>query len=414
MKLPRQSLRIRDVYEWPYVAESPGALDGLIINANVLEFRATVFARRLADSALPFLVDPMLWRFQVPSWWMRGDGTTTKKNFVNLARRYSAGTGIRMGVEPLLDWVNTDADWTRLAANVIRYQRDRLGDAAGSLLVNTDFYTRAPVPVAYVAPYLLTRSAEEDRINRILLEGAAEAAGEPVIAHLALPLDRARDEGERAAALKAVAGDAASGIFIWMSGMTEERLLNRDGDIEAFIRTVETLASSGKVVGHAHSGFAMAVLRDHGLQTLVHRIHWTDDAMSAEPGGGCPACTTYVTAIHRAMHFDSVVPIAPRDPQEYVRSFCSCFFCRGAVAAGEHPMDLLLEAVEIRGPRGGTRLTPSEKGTMANRFHFLWSRRLEIQSIEELGPREYLKREVERATALGLRDQRLARLANVV
>lgn len=414
MKLPRHSLRIRDADEWPIVAESPGALDGLVVNANVLEHRATVFARRVADSSLPFLIDPMLWRFQVPTWWMRDDGVTTKKNFVDLARRYSAGTGIHMGAQPLLDWVNTDDDWHKLAANVVKYQRNRLADAAGSLFVNTDFYTRQPVPAEIVAPYLLARNRNEDRINRLLIEGAAEAAGQPVIAHLALPLKRAQDPLERAAALQAVLCEEAGGVLIWMSGMTEERLMERTEDFDGFLAVLDSLNSHGKVIGHAHSGFAAAVLRDRGLHSLIHRVHWTDDGMPAEPGGGPAACTTYVTALHRAVYFDRAWPLIPKDPQEYLRQICSCFFCREAVAAGEHPMDLLMQAVEIRGPRGGTRLTPSDGAIMANRFHFLWSRRLEVQSIEELGPREYLHRELERLTSLGVPRGRLNRLAEVI
>jgi len=414
MKLPRHSLRIREVKDWQYVAESPGALDGVMINANVLEHRAAVFACRVADSSLPFMVDPVLWRFQVPAWWMRQDGVTTKSNFVELARRYSVGTGIHMGSQPLLNWVNTDSDWARLATNVVRYERERLLEAAGSLFLHTDYYARQPFPIAIIAPYLLARSRDEDRINRMLLDASAEELGAPVVAHLALPLERALDPNELSAALGSVDCDAADSVIVWISGMTEERLLATSGALSGFLGVLERLGSRDKEIGHAHAGFAAIVLRDRGLHALVHRLHWTDDGMPAEPGGGRAACTTYATVLHYALPSDRALALIPSNPQEYVQRFCSCFFCRGAVAAGEHPMDMLLEAVEMKGPRGGTRLTPSESATMANRFHFLWSRTQEIESVEEIGPHEYLYREIERAGSLGVQGGRFARLADVV
>jgi len=51
----------------------------VIVNANQLENNPTSTATALRQTTLPFTVDPVLYRFQLPQWWRNQKGNTKKK-----------------------------------------------------------------------------------------------------------------------------------------------------------------------------------------------------------------------------------------------------------------------------------------------------------------------------------------------
>src|SRR5437879_1921056 len=97
-------------------------MDEVILNANQLENSVESTAVALRRTTLPFTVDPVLWRFQVPKWW-RNDRGETKSNYRRLGAAYVKGTSIKIAAGPLLETVATDDEWRMLAANVIGYQQ---------------------------------------------------------------------------------------------------------------------------------------------------------------------------------------------------------------------------------------------------------------------------------------------------
>ena len=83
----RHLVRLRSDDDSEYLL--PGALDGVLINANHLEHRPAQTIQAVVNRNIPFLIDPMLWRFQVPRWWQRTDGQV-KRNFEKLGVLYRA------------------------------------------------------------------------------------------------------------------------------------------------------------------------------------------------------------------------------------------------------------------------------------------------------------------------------------
>jgi hypothetical protein len=161
----------------------PGLCDGLLINANQLENNPEGTTGYLEATQLPYLVDPMLWRLQVPAWW-RNEKGDVKRNYARLASRYAEGTNVRMAEAPLMDCVHDDGEWDRLAQNIVAYQRGRLCE-------QLDLFNAEGVrPQALLAPALYAPSPTEDRVNRLLAEASAEAAGEAVFVTFVLPGDR--------------------------------------------------------------------------------------------------------------------------------------------------------------------------------------------------------------------------------
>src|SRR5665213_3027771 len=178
-------VRVRSSDDLTYIRN--GLMDEVIVNANQLENSIQSTAACLWRSDLPFSVDPVLWRFQVPAWARNAKGDT-KRNYQRLGQKYSKGTDLTLGSAPLLDTVSTDAQWRALAANVIAYQRDRLTNVPTQLELLADL--RELHPTRLMAPALVAFSTMVDRINRLMVESAAATAGKPVAAQIIVPFER--------------------------------------------------------------------------------------------------------------------------------------------------------------------------------------------------------------------------------
>ena len=136
----------------------PGVMDEILINANQLENSPDSTATALRQTTLPFTIDPVLWRFQIPERW-RNDKGDTKKNYTRLGHAYVKGTGITIAAGPLLETIPSDAEWVTLAGNVIAYQQNRLGLMPTQLDLLEISHPRELYPVRLMAPALVADSA---------------------------------------------------------------------------------------------------------------------------------------------------------------------------------------------------------------------------------------------------------------
>lgn len=390
-----------------------GLMDEVYINANQLENSPERTATALRVSGLPFSVDPMLYRFQKPAWWRNAKGET-KRNYARLGKEYVRGTGIQLPAGPLLEIVGTEQDWQKLAANVIGYQLAKLDTPTQLDLLSTDL---PPIlrPVRLNAPALVADSAAEDNVNRLLAEASAEAAGQTVAVPVIVPLERLRDREQLGLLLRSVPADTVSTYFIWTPRVSEERLLEDPSLLNGLRHLIETLAGRGIPVGHLHGSYAIAALHDSGIAALVHHLGWTDRGEPAEQTGGAPrSCQTYVPGVRHNVRFEQAETLGRSlDADAYAELYCNCGFCRGAFEEGEHPLDLLLENHLVAAGRGAERPTPTSRAVSVNTWHYLWSRRQEIEAFSANPAAEVIERDIARAAALtGNRDAaRLRRLA---
>jgi hypothetical protein len=60
-------VRIRTSEDLRFV--SPGLMDEIMVNANLLEHCPDSTASALELTTLPYCIDPVLTRFQMPDWW---------------------------------------------------------------------------------------------------------------------------------------------------------------------------------------------------------------------------------------------------------------------------------------------------------------------------------------------------------
>jgi hypothetical protein len=385
----------------------PGLCDALLINANQLENNPNGTAAYLEETKLPYLVDPMLSRLQLPAWWRNEEGDV-KRNYARLASRYSQGADVRMAEGPLLESVSNDADWRQIAKNIVAYQRDRLSE-------QVDLFNPEGVrPQRIVAPGLVTWGRKEDRLNRLLGEASGEIAGEAVIVPFVLPRERIGLPAEVKEALRTVVSGPVAGYFVWTPGVTEELLLTDQDALTGLLTVVSTLAASGAPVVHLHGSYVTEALHELGVAGVAHHLGWVDKGEPAgEQRGAIRSTQTYVPGLRHCVRFPEAAEVGRHlDEGGYLERYCSCRFCAGVFERGQHPLDLLLEDQLVQ--PGKARRTPTSRATIANTWHYLNARRQEVEAFGTEPVIDVVERDIERASSLAGEARTLERLAAVL
>ena len=394
-------VRVRSTEDLQFV--NPGLMDEVVINANQLENDVQSAAVSLWKTTVPFAVDPVLWRFQVPEWW-KNDKGATKKNYGRLGLAYAKGTRIPIATVPLVDAVEDDEEWRLLATNVVDYQRSRLlGIPARLSLWDDDAPLRDLHPVRIFGPALVANSAREDRINNLLFEASAAAVGGPIAAQVIVPHDRLLDADSLKQLVESLPRDGVSSYFVWTPKITEELLLGSHAVFVNVLTLIAALAARGIPVGHQHGNYSIAAMHDFGLDAVTHHLGWVDHGEPAEqPGFARRSCRTYVPGVRHCLYFDRAGAAGRHlDRDQYSARYCECPFCLGVFdEMGKHPLDLLLEDKVDVDRRGRSYHTPTSRAVASNTFHYLWSRHLEIRAFSELPSSDVVRRDLDRAGLL--------------
>lgn len=382
----------------------PGLCDALLINANQLENNCNGTAAYLEETRLPYMVDPMLWRLQLPAWWRNEQGDV-KRNYARLASRYSEGTDVRMAEGPLLDCVPGDTEWQRIAKNIVSYQRDRLSEQVDL------FHPEGLRPQRILAPALVTSGRQEDRLNRLLAEASAEAAGEPVVVTFVLPRERLTVPDEVNRALKTVATEGVAAYFIWTPDVTEELVLGDHQVFTELLSAISALAEFGVPVVHVQGSYVTEALHAVGVAGVVHHLGWVDKGEPAgERRGAIRSCQTYIPGLRHCARFHEAEQLGRSlDERQYLERYCDCRFCAGVFQKGQHPLDLLLEDQPVSTSQ--QRRTPTSRAATANAWHYLNARRQEVEAFGKEPVLEVVERDIARAAALAGRAPALERLA---
>lgn len=120
------------------------------------------------------------------------------------------------------------------------------------------------------------------------------------------------------------------------------------------------------------------------------------------------------TWVRHCVRFDDAEALGRElDAEEYAERYCECTFCSGMFDAGQHPFELLLETQIFEMKNGQTRQIPTARSVGANTWHFLLSRRNEVNAFSTHPAVEVIEHDIERASALnrGTDAARLGHLA---
>ena len=206
-------VRVRRSEDLRYIR--PGVMDEVLVNANQLENSPDSTSTAICQAGVPYSIDPVLTRFQVPAWWQNDRGED-KQNYRRLGAAYVRGTNIQLPAGPLVQTVPSDADWRILAANVLDYQVNRLRQIRPQL----DLFHPEPELVRVTAPALAALSVAEDRVNRLLAEASVEVATLPLAVPVIVPLHRLLNADELDKVIAATPRNGVSTYMLWTPGAT--------------------------------------------------------------------------------------------------------------------------------------------------------------------------------------------------
>jgi hypothetical protein len=122
-----------------------------------------------------------------------------------------------------------------------------------------------------------------------------------------------------------------------------------------------------------------------------------------------------VPGIRRTVRFERAESLGRAlEGATFTERYCWCNFCVGALDAGQHPLDLLLESQTVTDRRGRERLTPTGRATTLNTHHYLHARRQEIEAFSRSAATDVVHEDINRASALAGQPEtgRLTRLAS--
>ena len=402
-------VRVRSSDDLTYVNQ--GLMDEVLVNANQLENSIQATAAALWKTTLPFSVDPVLWRFQVPEWSRNSKGDT-KRNYKRLGAAYTKRISITLGSAPLLDTVSGASQWRSLAANVVAYQRDRLRAAPTQLELLDDL--RELHPTRLTAPALVAFSPDEDRINGWLIEAAAEEAQAGVAVQIIVPIERLVDHAGLGELVASLPAEGVSSYSLWTPNVSEERLLGDPVVLTALLRIIRELSARGIAVGHQYANYTVAALHDVGLGSVTHHLGWVDKGEpAAQRGFAMRSCQTYVPGVRHSVRFREAEALGQElDAELYAERYCGCTFCAGMFQAGQHPFELLLETQTVEMKNGRKRQIPTSRSVGANTWHFLLSRRTEVEAFSTHSAVQVIEKDIDRASALN-RGNDVARLGQL-
>jgi hypothetical protein len=258
---------------------------------------------------------------------------------------------------------------------------------------------------------LVASSPSEDRVNRLLAETSAEAAGEPVFTTVVLPLTRIAHQPTVEKAIAEVPTRGAAGYFVWTPGVLEETLIEDDAVFGGLLTVITRLAERGLPVVHVQGSYVTTALRRFGVAGVVHHLGWVDKGEPAEEQrGAIRSCRTYAPAVRHSILFQEAAALG-RDLREaeYLAKYCDCKFCEGAFVTREHPLDLMLEDQAV--VPGQRRRTPTSRATTANRWHYIHARRQEVTAFSSESALDVVSRDIDRAASLVGEVPELERLA---
>lgn len=400
-------VRVRRTEDFQFL--SGGMCDELLVNANQLENSPERTSAHLRTTGYRYMVDPVLWRFQIPAWWQNDKGEL-KRNYRRLAAQYADGTRISLGQGPALATVTERSDWERIAANIVHYQRQRL-DLPCQLDLLDEGLARELRPSRILAPALVADTETVDGVNAILVEAAAVAAGEPVVATVVIPKARL-NPADVEVILRSVPRVGVRGYLVWTPWVTEDWLVSTQDALRALVVAIRDLAAGGVPVIQVQLGYTAAALSTIGIAGVCHHLGWVDSGESPQQSRARRRSRrTYVPGVRHTMGFpDASACGRPLEPEAYSALYCECRFCTGMLDRGNHPLQLLLQ--EELEPAGVARV-PTGQATAANTFHYLFSRQLEVRAFDAGTGTQVIAHDIERACALAghVNAQHLERLA---
>lgn len=254
--------------EFNYVAQFAGEVQGVIVDAHIVELYANSLGAFLSATKLPYFVDPGLHRFMDPFF-----SDQSEKRWVEpLSKAYQLDKHLDQSESGLKLSTLSDSKVSKaVAKGAVEYQRSRLQGAASKIADLATLLGEPSPPVAgpegIIAPYLLIEDPATIPTNLQLLKSASECLrpGEELWSVVAVSQEILDTDELQAKVLAAFAGFETRGVFVWVidskDWAADSSRLDR---FSAFLYSLRK-ACPGRKIGNLYGGYYSTVLSARGL-----------------------------------------------------------------------------------------------------------------------------------------------------
>jgi hypothetical protein len=385
---PRLWLRIEQDVDKLFYARIPAdTADGYILNANLVEHSPGSLATFLDRVERPFLIDPMSYRFERPSWYGRGagDSAESKRNYSRLWNRYAEGVdemprAPTPGTAQILGRLS-DERLLRYCANAIQFQDNRLRaewlDDGARYAVTERLFGYQLAPAGHVAPYIVVGQTEATADIALLVRLAAATASlarDPVVAIVPMMPDVIADISVVRQLASGLARARVQTALLWPVGVTALALADSPELFTGLGALIRSLRDSGVASAMLYGGFFSTLLRSSGLSGFSHALMY-GESRDLDPLGGRPSTRFYIPPLHGFYDYQLARQLlAGMSGRQYLNEVCGCDLCRDIVAEGS-----LEPYFQTYRPDGAKRDFPTSESYDLNRFHFLLARGRELE-----------------------------------
>ncbi len=390
-RAPRLWLRLEQHADKPFYAQTPPSLaDGYILNANLVESAPDACASFLDQTAKPFLIDPVTYRFDRPVWYTRTDAEGEplgKRNYARLWAKYSAGVGGLSG-DPLRDGgvggLKGEEAIVRFCQNVINFQEERLRSVwaqdGAQYVMDRLLFAGQLAPAAYVAPYPVIGASDPG--SDITLAGAFARAtaslARPHAVAAVLPLmpHVLRDLAWMRSLAATVAQSGVQAALIWTVGTSALELADDPALFTGLALLLRNLRDAGLEEGLLYGGILSSLLRGFGAASFSHGLMY-GEVRGLEPSGGRSQLTFYFPPLRHPLSYAGAARIVmSMSPTEYLERVCGCAVCTELVGGDIRNLGAYFQTYR---PDQAKRDFPTQEALDLNRFHYLLARGAELE-----------------------------------
>lgn len=364
------------------------SFDALVLNANLVEASPAACAALVYQLNKPFIIDPYSYAFAVPHQYLlsRGKSKTSKgdlrpkRSFLGLGQIYFGSASDFVGKRSLQP---SEVAPEELARRVLDYQSNRLRQAVGDPSETHIASSERLSPLFRIAPYFpLMDGLDWLSANVRCVAAAVQVDSE---AGAVVAVESAVLTEHCARLVDAYAETGVKRILLWVDNFDEDRA-NRDM-LDLYSDVIRAFHSRGVQVLNLFGGFFSCIAQSIGLGGFVHGLGYGENrGIIPVLGGGQPPPRYYARPLHTSMSvIDAATIFAPLSAERYLRNVCDCVICERLVNEGG--VSNLFSTFAETDEKG--RFTP--RAYAHTRFHFLLSRKTEVDGFLRLTPSEKIQ-----------------------
>jgi len=297
-------------------------IDGLVVDAHILETFQNATSGFIINNNLNYIIDPITYRFALDQ--IRE--SESKRWYDRLVEHYS--------IDDLLidDGIIKYGELTssrlqQLTSKVINYQNNRVKSLSGEmeswLSLLSEEYESSTNPLCVIPPYFIIDSERVIPINVKCINYSHDYTSNRIYAYVPIFYDLLFDYRLIDNIIEQYSRLNVNGYFVWITDFNEVRESTIALETYAsFLKKFKETVGEDKDIINMFGGFFSTILSQQGIiDGLCHGVGFSESRNPYSAGGPAPT-RFYVPALHRMLTTERA-----QDISDNITQICPCPIC---------------------------------------------------------------------------------------